>query len=76
MPKQWLYLNDFSGGLNTVKDPRDIRVNELAKAQNIMIDMQGAIRTVGGMVTTGMAINTLVSSLVGGYGCAMLESDY
>jgi len=28
MPKQILTLNDFSGGINNLKDPRDIKLNE------------------------------------------------
>ena len=71
-------LNDFSGGLNTVKDPRDIKNNELVAAQNIMVDEQGAVRTVGGMVSIDSPANISpkAATLVGGYGLAMLESDY
>jgi len=77
MPKQMYTLNDFSGGLNTVKDPRDIKNNELVTAQNIMVDEQGAVRTVGGMVAhTELLSPTQAATLVGGYGLAMLESDY
>jgi hypothetical protein len=77
MPKQVLILNDFSGGLNTVKDPRDIKNNELVTAQNIMVDEQGAVRTVGGMVAhTELLSPTQAATLVGGYGLAILESDY
>ena len=28
MPKQFLNINDFSGGINTVKNPRDLANNE------------------------------------------------
>ncbi len=78
MPKQMYTLNDFSGGLNTVKDPRDIKNNELVAAQNIMVDEQGAVRTVGGMVSIDSPdnISPKAATLVGGYGLAMLESDY
>ena len=75
MPKQTYTLNDFSGGLNTVKDPRDIDPNELASAQNIMVDEQGAIRTVGGWVDFSV-VQDQAATLVGGYGLAVLESDY
>ena len=75
MPKQTYTLNDFSGGLNTVKDPRDIAPNELASAQNIMVDEQGAIRTVGGWVDFAV-VQDQAATLVGGYGLAVLESDY
>ena len=75
MPKQIYTLNDFSGGLNTVKDPRDIAPNELASAQNIMVDEQGAIRTVGAWVDF-TEVQDQAATLSGGYGIAILESDY
>ena len=78
MPKQILTLNDFSGGINSVKDPRDIKVNELAVAQNIMVDEQGAVRTPGGWVSIDSPTNISpqAATLVGGYGLEILESDY
>mgnify|MGYP002725560829 CR=1 FL=1 len=75
MPKQVLTLNDFSGGLNSVKDPRDIKLNELAVAQNIMVDEQGVIRTPGGMVSHTV-IDSQAATLIGGYGLSSFESDY
>ena len=48
MPKQIYKLNDFSGGINNLKAPRDLNVNELGNAVNVMVDKQGAIRTRGG----------------------------
>jgi len=75
MPKEVLTLNDFSGGLNSVKDPRDIKLNELAVAKNIMVDEQGAVRTPGTMEAHGV-IDSQAATLVGGYGLAVLESDY
>ena len=75
MPKEVLTLNDFSGGLNSVKDPRDIKLNELAVAKNIMVDEQGAVRTPGTMEAHGV-IDSQAATLVGGYGLAGLESDY
>jgi hypothetical protein len=75
VPKQTYTLNDFSGGLNTVKDPRDIAPNELALAENIMVDEQGAIRTVGKWVDHAV-VQDHAATLVGGYGIAILESDY
>ena len=35
MPKQYLRLSDFSGGLNTRFDDRDINDNELTVANNV-----------------------------------------
>ena len=75
MPKQTFTLNDFSGGLNTVKDPRDIAMNEMSAATNIMVDKQGAIRTVGKWVAHS-TVQSQAATLAGGYGMAILESDY
>ena len=75
MPRHTYTLNDFSGGLNTVKDPRDIAPNELSLAENIMVDEQGAIRTVGKWVDHAV-VQDQEATLVGGYGVAILESDY
>ena len=47
MPKQTYILNDFSGGINNIKDSRDIADNQCAKIVNLMVDKQGAIRTAG-----------------------------
>jgi len=75
MPKQSLVLNDFSGGINSVKDPRDLSDNELVDIDNFMVDQQGAIRTAGGL-KTHTDINNQTAKATGGYGLAVLESDY
>jgi len=46
VPKQILQVKDFSGGLNSLKDPADINDNELQEANNIMVDNQGSLRPV------------------------------
>ena len=43
MPKQVAILNDFSGGLNNLKNARDINNNQLHDIQNMMVDMQGGM---------------------------------
>jgi len=77
MPKQQLVINNFSGGVNNVKDSRDIADNECAKAVNVMFDKQGAIRTAGSFATH------VTSNLSGdssdnqpGNGLFYFESDY
>ena len=47
MPKQLYVINDFSGGINNKKDPRDIEDNELSLVQNMSIDALGKIKTIG-----------------------------
>ena len=75
MPKQSLVLNDFSGGINSVKDPRDLSDNELVDIDNFMVDQQGAIRTAG-RLKPHTDINNQTAKATGGYGLAVLESDY
>ena len=45
MPKQFYKLNDFSGGLNKLRDARDIAPNELVQADNIQLDTVGKVTT-------------------------------
>ena len=76
MPKQMYTLNDFSGGINNLKDPRDLAVNELANGVDIMIDQQGAIRTRGGETDYNSTINDRTATVAPGYGLAVFESDF
>jgi len=74
MAKQVLTLNDFSGGINDVRDPRDIAMNQLSFAQNVAVDQQGALRTIGAVAahSTIEDSSTIVSA---GYGIAYVEAD-
>ena len=48
MPKQILKIADFSGGLNTSKDPKDIEDNQFSAAFNVRTDKQGVVGIPGG----------------------------
>ena len=48
MPKQVAKLEQFHGGLSTNSDPRDVAVNELTAAADVMVDELGMIRMMGG----------------------------
>ena len=50
MPKQIMEINPFHGGLNSQADPRDIKVEELSLAQDIMVDEIGKVRMMGSNV--------------------------
>ena len=88
MPKQYHVINDFSGGMNTRKDPRDLRDNELSYIQNMSINNLGKIRTMGFFYdhkedqdgTTDMSeyIPLVSAGLTGGggYGLFYFESDH
>ena len=75
MPKQLLVLNNFSGGINSLKDPRDLANNELVQASNINIENQGIIKSSGVLASHGTA-QAITSEVVSGYGLTVFESDY
>ena len=45
MPRQFYKLNDFSGGLNLIRDARDIAPNELTQADNISLSVAGSVKS-------------------------------
>ena len=47
MPKKVLKIDKFEGGLNSNSNKRDIADNQLAFAQNVMVDEVGRIRNCG-----------------------------
>jgi hypothetical protein len=88
MPKQYHVINDFSGGMNTRKDPRDLRDNEFSYIQNMSINDLGKIRTMGffydhkkdedGSSNLSEYIPLVSVGLTGsgGYGLFYFESDH
>ena len=88
MPKSRLLIQDWSSGLNSRKDPRDIADNESAYISNMSIDALGKIKTIGSMYAhikdqdanrdLTEYISEVTSNLVGsgGYGMFYFESDY
>ena len=57
MPKQIYKLNDFSGGLNLIRDPRDISPSELVQADNISLKVAGSVSTGNTIAATDVDIN-------------------
>ena len=47
MPKQVHYIRDFSGGINSQRNPRDIAENQSPFSQDAMGDRMGLLRTMG-----------------------------
>jgi hypothetical protein len=76
VPKRTYTMNNFSGGINNLKDPRDLKEDELANGVDIMIDKQGAIRTRGGEAGYEGTIADATATAESGYGLAVFESDY
>lgn len=68
-------INDFSGGLNTVKDPRDIRDNELSVARGIFVDNDGIIRT-GANGKAAAGVKTVTGVKTPGSGIFYYETDH
>tara|TARA_B100001123_G_scaffold450888_1_gene624750 strand:+ start:1269 stop:4334 length:3066 start_codon:yes stop_codon:yes gene_type:complete len=79
VPKQVAILNDFSGGLNNLKNARDISNNQLHDIQNMMVDMQGGMgitpRFASYSSTVPDIANTVPSTAVG-YGLGAFETDF
>ena len=51
--KQVLQIKDFSGGVNSYSDPRDLKENEFQILDNAVVDEQGIIRVSGGLELKG-----------------------
>jgi len=76
MPKQFITLNDFSGGINSIKDPRDIASNEMQSCKNMIGDKQGMLRTVGGNSAHALSASLTSMSLQAGYGLFSFAADH
>jgi len=85
--KQRFTMNNFAGGINSVKDPRDIAINEFAFIQGFVVDQDGALRPMivgtpnsasnhdGKFTNTSIdEVNTVVRKS-GGNNLAYMESD-
>ena len=85
MAKQMFTLRDFSGGINTTKDPRDISLNEQVYLKDFYVDQNGALRPSGSLIShDGLVDNkdlpagNIISVIQGsaGYNLAYFETDH
>jgi hypothetical protein len=88
VPKQRYIIRDFSGGINSKRDPRDLQENECVFIQNMSIDALGKIKTAGklyahienqdGSTDLSEYIVERTAGLTGGggYGLFYFESDH
>ena len=84
MPKTLFTLRDFSGGINSVQDPRDVNVNQFAYLSNFYVDQNGALRPSGSLIAhAGLVANKSISSMsstiiksAGGRNLVYFESDH
>jgi len=80
MPKRIWKIDKFHGGLNSNADPRDIEDNELSRASDIMVDLMGKIRPMGGMAAHYNYVNsastgTAAGAVTAGYGLFPFSHD-
>ena len=82
MAKQRFTMNNFSGGINSVKDSRDIAVNEFAHLDGFGIDQDGALNpTIYITDHAGLISNSNIEEVAasinksGGNNLAYMESD-
>ena len=76
MAKQYLKINDFSGGAVDAYDPRDLKPNQFVKVENLMLDKRSSLTTFGGEkehqdVPSGDAI-----VICPGYGLFIYDADH
>ena len=77
-------LRDFSGGINSTKDPRDIQINEFAYLKDFYVDENGALRPSGSLIAhAGVISEKSLSSVMpcridgsAGYNLAYFETDH
>ena len=72
MPKQYLQISNFSGGLNTQFDPRDVAENELTDASNVQVYKSGQIYS--SRVSTDVTTRS-GGTLTSGKGLFLFKSD-
>ena len=80
MPKQIYQIKDFSGGLNTLKDPADIQDNEQQTITNLTVNKQGSVapsykNTDASNNKVSAYANTNITSIQAGYGLGYFETD-
>jgi hypothetical protein len=83
MAKKIFTLRDFSGGINSVQDPRDINVNQFAWLKDFYVDQNGALRPAGSLINhnglvTQKSINSISCGIAesGGRNLAYSEVDH
>jgi len=80
MPKQLYKLNDFSGGLNTLRDGADIADSEVQTAQNVMFNVYGGIQPSYSLAQTANKISAYqadeITDIEPGYGLGYFETDH
>ena len=76
MAKQRFTMNNFAGGINSVKDPRDIAINEFAFLQGFVVDQDGALRPMinGPNNSSSDHDGKFTNTSINGVGCVVKKS--
>ena len=75
MPRQFYKLNDFSGGLNLIRDARDISSNELTQADNLSLGIAGSVSTANEVSGSDGGFNSSDTYSFPGGGLFYFETD-
>jgi len=75
MSREVRNLNDFSGGLNSASDPKDLDDNQFTAVENLDSSTSGQIKILGNP-TDNSGYSTLSSSLIPGKGLFSYNSPY
>ena len=76
MAKQVLKITNWVGGLNAATDPRDIKDTEFAQNWNVIDDVSGVLRKIGGARDSIANVNNDNTNKQNGYGLFAFSSDY
>ena len=77
MPKQFKTYNRFEGGLNTKTNQRSIQDNELAQANNVIVDEFGVVKSAGKVKDNTTDYGTInLDASQPGYGLFQARMDY
>ena len=78
MPKQFKTYTRFDGGLNTKTNSRSIQDNELAQADNVIVDEFGVVKSCGKFADNDTDYNGSISITAAqpGYGLFQGRFDY
>ena len=75
MAKQILKVTDFTGGVNSYSDPRDIQDNQFAQNWNAALDKTGIVRYSGGGLKSIKAPQSNTKQ-INGFGLFRFSTDY
>ena len=75
MPRQYLQISDFSGGLNTKFDPRDVAPNELTESSSVQVYKTGQIFTGTSSADVHADLDRSTGDTTDGYGLFLFKAD-